>query len=95
MSKDPNKPRKMLKLFKGVGRVIKGAAKGVLDTVLPNTAQTIQIVQPTLTQDKKVTVDWPRLFTAVTVWILLILVLAGKISFVDIKEFIENAVHVG
>ena len=95
MSKDPNKPKKMLKLIKGVGKVIKGAAKGVIDTVLPNTAQTIQVIQPTIPQEnKKITVDWPRLLTAITVWILLILVLAGKISFNDIKEFILN-INVG
>lgn len=95
MSKDPNKPKKMLKLIKGVGKVIKGAAKGVIDTVLPNTAHTIQVIQPTIPQEnKKITVDWPRLLTAVTVWILLILVLAGKISFNDIKEFILN-INVG
>jgi hypothetical protein len=95
MSKDPNKPRKMLKLFKGAGRVLKGVAKGVLDTVLPNTHQTIEITAPTLTQDKQVNINWPRLVTAVTVWILLILVLAGKISFTDIKDFVNSAVNAG
>jgi hypothetical protein len=89
---DDKKPRKMLKVFKGIGRVLKGAAKGVIDTVIPNTHQTIQVIQPTMPlEEKKINIDYPRLITAVTVWILLILVLAGKISFTDIKDFVINA----
>jgi len=85
------KPKRMKKLFKGIGKVVKGVAKGVIDTVLPAAQNTVTVIQPTLpNESKKICIDWSRLITAVTVWILLLLVFLGKINFEDIKDFILN-----
>lgn len=79
------------KLFRGVFRVIKGIGKGVLDTVLPNVANTIKMKEPEFPDKKeKIEIDFPRLITAVTIWLLLILVFFGKIKSSDVLELITK-----
>lgn len=91
MDQQPEKKRPMKKIFKVVGKIGKGIAAGVLDTCLPNIKDTIKMKEPDLPDEKKkMEVNWPRLLTAVTIWILLVLVFFGKIKFTDVVELIDK-----
>ena len=47
--------------------------------------------EPDLPEEKKkIEINWPRLLTAVTIWILLVLVFFGKIKFTDVVELIDK-----
>jgi hypothetical protein len=85
------KKGKLKKILAGAGRVAKGIMKGVFDVALPNVKDTIKMTESDLEDDKpKFDIDFPRLITAVTVWILLILVFFGKIKFSDVIGVIEK-----
>lgn len=90
---DPQTEKKkpMRKILKIVGKIGKGIAGGVLDVCLPNIKDTIKMKEPDLPEEKKkIEVNWPRLITAVTIWILLVLVFFGKIKFSDVVEIIDK-----
>ncbi len=79
------------KLIRGAFKVIKGIGKGLFDTLLPNVANTIKMKEPDLPNEKpKMEIDFPRLITAVTIWILLILVFFGKIKSSDVLDLITK-----
>lgn len=85
------KKKKLKKLLAGAGRVAKGIVKGVFDVALPNVKDTIKMSESNFSDDKpKFDIDFPRLITAITVWILLILVFFGKIKFSDVVGVIEK-----
>ena len=90
--KDPNKPKKMKKVFTAIGKVGKGIIKGAFDVLLPNVSNTIKVKNSDLPDDdkKKFDIDFPRLITAITIWILLILVFFGKIKFSDIVDLLNK-----
>lgn len=90
---DPGTEKKkpLKKLFKITGKIVKGIAGGVLDTCLPNIHKTITMQEPDLPKEnKKVNIDWPRLITSITIWILLVLVFFGKIKFSDVVSLIDK-----
>lgn len=79
------------KILRGAVRVVKGIAKGVFDTVLPNVSNTIRMKEPEFPEKKeKIEIDFPRLITAVTIWILLILVFFGKIKSSDVLDLVTK-----
>lgn len=85
------KKKRFKKILAGAGRVAKGIAKGVLDVALPNMKGTITMKESDLDNEKpKFDIDFPRLITAITIWILLILVFFGKIKFSDVVGIIEK-----
>jgi hypothetical protein len=87
------KPKRMRKILLGVGKVAKGIVKGVFDVALPNIKNTIRVKEPDLPEEKKkFEIDFPRLITAITIWILLVLVFFGKIKLSDVVLVIEKLV---
>jgi hypothetical protein len=76
--------KKIKKTFKSVG-------SGVIDAVFPSIHKTIKMEKSDLPDEKdKVQIDFIRLLTAVTVWILLILVAMDKIKLSDVLEFMQG-----
>jgi hypothetical protein len=85
------KKHRMKKILKVVGKIGKGIIKGVFDVTLPNVQNTIKVIDPELPDEKKkLDIDFPRLITAVTIWILLILVFFGKIKAADVMDIIAK-----
>jgi hypothetical protein len=85
------KKHRMKKILKVVGKIGKGIIKGVFDVTLPNVHNTIKLIDPQLPDEKKkVEIDFPRLITAITIWILLILVFFGKIKASDVMDVITK-----
>lgn len=83
-----------MRIVKGIGKLGKGIFKGIIDTALPNVKESIKMSEPDLPEEKKkVQIDFVRLITAVTIWILLILVFFGKIKFEDVLNLITNLVN--
>jgi hypothetical protein len=81
----------MKKLFRIVGKVIKGVGKGVIDTILPNVKESIKMSESDLPDDrKKYDIDFPRLIASITVWIILLLVFFGKVKFSDVVELVTK-----
>lgn len=85
------KKHRMKKILKVVGKIGKGIIKGVFDVTLPNVQNTFKVIDPELPDEKKkIEIDFPRLITAVTIWILLILVFFGKIKASDVIDLITK-----
>jgi hypothetical protein len=85
------KKQRFKKILGSAGRIAKGIVKGVLDVALPNMKGTITMKESDLDDEKpKFDIDFPRLITAITVWILLILVFFGKIKFADVVGLLEK-----
>ena len=83
--------KRPVKLF---GKILKGIVKGIKDTALPNVKESIKMKEPELPNEKKkVEIDFVRLITAVTIWIILLLVFFGKVKFEDVVELISNLVR--
>lgn len=77
--------------FKKAGKIGKAIFKGVFDTVLPNfKASFKEKEQAFIDEPIKYRFDFWRLFSAVTVWILLLLVFLGKIQFSDITNVLSE-----
>lgn len=75
------------KIFKIIGKVI----KGTLDTTLPNIEKSTKNTEYDPGLNKQVTkVDWVRLISAAITFIILLLNLFGQI---DIVNFIKNLIH--
>ena len=80
----------MRKGIKIVGKLFKSIGGGVLDVVLPNTKKIITMKKNDLPGDEdEIKIDWIRLLTAITVWILLILVAMDKIKLSDVINFLQ------
>lgn len=80
----------MKKGIKIVGKLIKSIGGGVLDVVLPNTKKIITMKKNDLPDEHdEIKIDWIRLLTAITVWILLILVAMDKIKLSDVINFLQ------
>lgn len=87
------KKHRMRKVLKVVGKIGKGIIKGVFDVTLPNVQNTVKMIDPELPNEKKkVEIDFPRLITAITVWILLILIFFGKIKASDVMDLITKLI---
>lgn len=87
------KKHRMRKVLKVVGKIGKGIIKGVFDVTLPNVQNTVKMIDPELPNEKKkVDIDFPRLITAITVWILLILIFFGKIKASDVLDLITKLI---
>lgn len=87
------KKHRMRKVLKVVGKIGKGIIKGVFDVTLPNVQNTVKMIDPELPNEKKkVDIDFPRLITAITVWILLILIFFGKIKASDVMDLITKLI---
>jgi len=82
------------KFLQKTGKVIKGIVGGLIDTFLPNINKSIKMSESDLPNDpkKKIEIDVPRLITAVTVWIILLLVFFGKIKFEDVIDLIDKLI---
>lgn len=75
------------KIFKLIGKVI----KGTLDTALPNIEKSTKNTEFDPVQNKQVTkVDWVRLVASAITFIILLLNLFGQI---DIGIFIKNLIN--
>lgn len=87
------KKHRMRKVLKVVGKIGKGIIQGVFDVTLPNVQNTVKMIDPELPNEKKkVDIDFPRLITAITVWILLILIFFGKIKASDVMDLITKLI---
>lgn len=83
-----------MKILKGLAKIGKGIFKGVVDTAFPNVKESIKMSEPDLPEEKKkLQIDFVRLITAITIWILLLLVFFGKIKFEDVLSLITNLVN--
>jgi hypothetical protein len=79
---------------KKVARVGKAIFNGVIDTVLPNLKASFkEKPQAFIDEPIKYRFDFWRLFSAVTVWILLLLVFLGKIEFNDVVNVISEFIN--
>jgi len=75
------------KIFKLIGKII----KGTLDTALPNIEKSTKNTEFDPVQNKQVTkVDWVRLVASAITFIILLLNLFGQI---DIGIFIKNLIN--
>ena len=75
--------------LKKVGKVLKSIAIGISDVLFPNVKQSFKVKESDLPDDnKKFDIDFPRLITAITVWIILLLVFFGKIKFSDVVDLL-------
>jgi hypothetical protein len=86
---------KILKIGgKKVARVGKAIIKGVADSVFPNIKASFK-EKPQAFADEpvKYKFDFWRLFSALTVWILLLLVFLGKINFNDIINVVSGFIN--
>lgn len=79
---------------KKIAQVGKAIVNGVMDTVLPN-------VKASFTKKDQAFIDEPvkykfnfwRLFSAVTIWILLLLVFLGKIEFNEVLNIVSQFIN--
>jgi len=86
----------MRKILKIAGKVIKGVGSGIVDTCLPNVKNTIRMAQGDLPEDKpKIEIDFIRLITSITIWIILLLVFAGKVKFSDVVDILTKLLGIG
>jgi len=77
--------------MKKIKKTLKSVGSGVIDAVFPSIHKTITMEKSDLPDEKdKVQIDFIRLLTAVTVWILLILVAMDKIKLSDVLEFMQG-----
>jgi|688.fasta_scaffold539024_1 hypothetical protein len=80
---------KPLKKLKNIAvKLIKGAA----DAIFPNINKSIAITYDEFPYDNKLKFDWIRLFSAVSVWALLLLVFFGKIQLNEVIELIKTLI---
>lgn len=76
--------KKIKKTFKSIGA-------GIIDTIFPSIHKTIKVKKSDLPDENdKIQIDFVRLLTAVTIWILLILVAMGKIKLSEVLEFVQG-----
>ena len=81
----------MKKIFKTIGKIGVGIFKGVLDVALPNVQNTIKMIDPEFPDEKKkIDIDFARLISAITVWIILVLIFFGKIKASDVLDLITK-----
>jgi hypothetical protein len=81
----------MKKFFKTIGKIGVGMIKGVLDVALPNVHNTIKVIDPEFPNEKKkIDIDFTRLISAITVWIILVLIFFGKIKASDVLDLITK-----
>jgi len=81
----------MKKIFKTIGKIGVGIFKGVLDVALPNVQNTIKMIDPEFPDEKKkIDIDFTRLISAITVWIILVLIFFGKIKASDVLDLITK-----
>ena len=77
--------------LKKAGNIGKAIFKGVFDTILPNVRASFkEKEQAFIDEPIKYRFDFWRLFSAITVWILLLLVFFGKIQFSDITNVLSE-----
>jgi len=78
--------------IKKIGKVLKSVAIGVADVLFPNVKQSFKLKESDFKDDdgKKFEIDFPRLITAITVWIILLLVFFGKIKFSDVVDLLSE-----
>lgn len=75
--------------LKKAGKILKSVAIGITDVLFPNVKQSFRVKESDLPDDnKKFEIDFPRLITAITVWIILLLVFFGKIKFSDVVDLL-------
>jgi large-conductance mechanosensitive channel len=75
------------KIFKLIGKVI----KGTLDTTLPNIEKSTKNTEFDPVQNKQVTkIDWVRLVASAITFLILVLNLFGQI---DLVNFIKNLIN--
>jgi len=76
--------------LKKVGKVLKSVGIGIADVLFPNVKQSFKLKESDFKDDdgKKFEIDFPRLITAITVWIILLLVFFGKIKFSDVVDLL-------
>jgi len=85
------KKHKMKKILLKIGKFGVSVVKGVLDVALPNTNNTIKVIDPKLPNEKKkLDIDFTRLLSAITVWIILVLIFFGKIKASDVLDLITK-----
>lgn len=81
----------MKKIFKTIGKIGVGIFKGVLDVALQNVQNTIKMIDPEFPDEKKkIDIDFTRLISAITVWIILVLIFCGKIKASDVLDLITK-----
>ena len=77
--------------MKQIKKAVKSIGSGVVDAVFPSVHKTIQVKKSDLPEEKdKIQIDFIRLLTAITVWILLVLVAMGKIKLSEVLHFMQN-----
>jgi len=77
--------------MKLIKKTVKSIGSGIVDTIFPSIHKTIVMSKSDLPDEKdKIQIDFVRLLTAVTIWILLVLVAMGKIKLSEVFEFMQN-----
>lgn len=77
--------------MKQIKKTVKSIGAGIIDAIFPTIHKTIQVKKSDLPEEKdKIQIDFIRLLTAITVWILLVLVAMGKIKLSEVLEFMQN-----
>ena len=66
--------------------------KGAGDTILPNINKSISKTNDEFPYHDKYKFDWIRLFSAITIWALLLLVFVGKIQLNEVIEVIKGLI---
>lgn len=79
---------------KKIGQVGKAIFKGVVDTVFPNVKASFKEKdQQFIDEPVKYKFDFWRFFSAITIWILLLLVFLGKIEFSQVVTVISDFIN--
>jgi len=81
---------KILNKIKNIGaKLIKGAA----DSLFPNINKSITKTNDEFPYHEKTQFDWIRLFSALSVWVLLLLVFLDKVKLSEILDLIKNLLY--
>jgi hypothetical protein len=81
-----------MKLFQKLKNIGVKLIKGAGDTIFPNINKSITKTNEEFPYKDKLKFDWIRLFAAVSVWALLLLVFFGKIQLNEVIELIKSLI---
>jgi hypothetical protein len=81
-----------MKLFQKLKNIGVKLIKGAGDTIFPNINKSITKTNEEFPYQDKLKFDWIRLFAAVSVWALLLLVFFGKIQLNEVIELIKSLI---
>jgi hypothetical protein len=77
-------------IFKKIGRTLICVTKGIGDTIFPNLTQSIKKTENDFPYDKKIEINYTRLISSITLWLILMLIMYDKVKLNDVFEIINK-----